>query len=90
MRKLLDYAHCEDPTIRLATINADTIKMEVVQHDASLMFISELSTVIGLLGYKWTRPQSEMEAAIIQTLVTMRETLRKEYEARQLENEGAR
>lgn len=46
-----------------------------------LMMISRLCTVIGFLEGKWYRPQSEAEAAIIQTLLDMRETVRKAYVA---------
>lgn len=49
----------------------------------SLKIISQLSTVIGRMEGKWPRPQSEMEAATIQTLLDVRETVRKAYEQAQ-------
>ncbi len=46
----------------------------------SMKVISELSSVIGLLEHKWKRPQSEIEVAIIQTLLDVRERIRRAYE----------
>lgn len=42
--------------------------------------ISSLSSVIGLLEGKWERPHSELETAILKTLLDLRETIRSEHE----------
>lgn len=45
-----------------------------------LKVISQCSTIIGILEKKWPRPQSTFEAAVLQTLLNIRETVRRAYE----------
>lgn len=51
-----------------------------MSRDDALKIISELSSVIGLLEGKWERPHSDIEVAIIKSLLDSRETVRKAYE----------
>ena len=46
----------------------------------SLKIISWLSSAIGILEHKWERPFSEAELAVMQTLLDVREIVRKNYE----------
>lgn len=55
----------------------------------SLDIISDLGTVIGMLERKWPRPHSEGETAVMQTLLNIRETVRKAHEEKQEESKEA-
>lgn len=46
----------------------------------SLKCISWLSSVIGILEGRWERPHTDIEVAIIQQLLGIREMIRKAYE----------
>lgn len=51
-----------------------------MNREDSLKVISGLNDIIGALSIKWERPQSGAEAAIIQSLLNVRETVRKAHE----------
>lgn len=46
----------------------------------SLKIITWLSSAIGILEAKWERPFSEAEFVVMQTLLDVREIVRKDYE----------
>ena len=76
--KLYDYA-----IQSLATRPVPAILREepLMTKDDMLKMLDQFSMIIGCLEHKWQRPQSELEALILQMLLDMRETVRRAYEA---------
>lgn len=59
-----------------------------MSRDEYLKMIDQFSMIIGLLEHKWQRPHSDLETVVMQTLLQMRETIRKAYVAQESEVAG--